>query len=112
MLGRSKFALRKCFCAAKAFYGAKAPKRTEWVGVPAPIGGAQRCCRGAAMRDGVLRRLRLRGALALSGNSRWGLLRSVIVGRGGLAGQDAGENGGGVEDGADATGGFAKRKEI
>ena len=34
------------------------------------------------------------------------------VGRGGLAGQDAGENGGGAENGADAAGGFAKRKEI
>ena len=50
--------------------------------------------------------------LPRSGNARWGLLRSVIVGRGGLAGQDAGENGGGVEGGADAAGGFAKRKEI
>ena len=36
----------------------------------------------------------------------------LSFGRGGLAGQDAGENGGGVEDGADAAGGFAKRKEI
>ena len=51
--GASELPLCKCFCTAKAFYGAKAPKRTEWVGVPAPIGGAQRCCRGAAMRDGV-----------------------------------------------------------
>lgn len=50
--------------------------------------------------------------LPRSGNARWGLLRSVIVGRGGLAGQDAGENGGGAENGADAAGGFAKRKEI
>lgn len=31
---------------------AKAPRGTEWVRVPASIGGAQRCCRGAAMRDG------------------------------------------------------------
>ena len=46
------------------------------------------------------------------GKAQWGLLRSVIVGRGGLAGQDAGENGGGVEDGADAAGEIAKRKEI
>ena len=52
MLGRSKIALRKCVCTAKAFYGAKAPKRTEWVGVPAPIEGAGRCCRFAARRDG------------------------------------------------------------
>ena len=52
MLGRSKFALCKCFCAAKAFYGAKAPKGTEWVGVPASIEGAGRCCRFAARRDG------------------------------------------------------------
>ena len=70
--GVSELPLCKCFCGAKAFYGAKAPKRTEWVRVPAPIGGAQRCCRGAAMRDGALLRLRLRGALALSGNLRWG----------------------------------------
>ena len=76
--GASKLPLCKCFCAAKAFYGAKAPKRTEWVGVPASIGGAQRCCRGAAMRDGVLRRLRLRGALALSGNSRWGAVLMMM----------------------------------
>ena len=78
MLGGSEFRLRKCFCAAKAFYGAKAPRGTEWVRVPASIGGAQRCCRGAAMRDGVLRRLRLRGALALSGNSRWGAVLMMM----------------------------------
>ena len=59
-------------------YGAKAPKRTEWVRVPASIEGAGRCCRGAAMRDGVLRRLRLRGALALSGNSRWGAVLMMM----------------------------------
>ena len=96
MLGRSKFALRKCFCAAKAFYGAKAPRGTEWVGVPASILG-------------------VRGALALSGNSRRLFFSGGFAfGRRGLAfaGQDAGENGGGVEGGADAAGGFAKRKEI
>lgn len=87
------------------------------------------------MRDGVLRRLRLRGALALSGNSRWGAVlmmmnaapidsagqntmiifgRGIVFGRRGFAfgGQDAGEDKGGAENGADATGGFAKRKEI
>ena len=57
---------------------ANAPRGTEWVRVPASIGGAQRCCRGAAMRDGVLRRLRLRGALALSGNSRWGAVLMMM----------------------------------
>ena len=96
MLGRNKFALRKCFCTAKAFYGAKAPKGTEWVRVPASILG-------------------VRGALALSGNSRWLFFSGGIAfGRRGLAfaGQDAGENGGGAENGADAAGGFAKRKEI
>ena len=46
--------------------------------MPAPIGGAQRCCHGAAMRDGALRRLRLRGALALSGNSRWGAVLMMM----------------------------------
>ena len=78
MPGASELPLCKCFCTAKAFYGAKAPRGTEWVGVPAPIGGAQHCCRGAAMRDGVLRRLRLRGALALSGNSRWGAVLMMM----------------------------------
>lgn len=76
--GASELPLCKCFCAAKAFYGAKAPRGTEWVRVPASIGGAQRCCRGAAMRDGVLRRLGLRGALALSGNSRWGAVLMMM----------------------------------
>ena len=51
--GASELPLCKCFCAAKAFYGAKAPRGTEWVRVPAPIGSARRSCRGAAMRDGV-----------------------------------------------------------
>ena len=87
------------------------------------------------MRDGVLRRLRLRGALALSGNSRWGavlmMMNAAPIDSAGqntmiifrqryrlwatrvcLAGQDAGENGGGVEDGADAAGKIARRKEI
>jgi len=61
MLLRSKSILRR-----------KSAEGTVWVGVPAPIGSAQRCCRGAARRDGVrdwwrwmLRRLGLRGALAL-----------------------------------------------
>ena len=44
--------LCKCFCTAKAFYGAKAPKRTEWVRVPASIEGAGRCCPVGARRDG------------------------------------------------------------
>lgn len=76
--GASELPLCKCFYAAKAFYGAKAPRGTEWVRVPASIGGAQRCCRGAAMRDGVLRRLGLRGALALTGNSRWGAVLMMM----------------------------------
>ena len=70
MLGGSEFRLRKCFCAAKAFYGAKAPRGTEWVRVPASIGGAQRCCPVGARRDGDY--------------------------CGVLSFQDAGENGGGV----------------
>ena len=59
---------------ANAFCGAKAPKRTEWVGVPASIEGAGRCCRFAAMHDGALRRLRLRGALALWGQGAMGII--------------------------------------
>ena len=51
--GASELPLCKCFCGVKAFYGAKAPKGTEWVGVPASIEGAGRCCRFAARRDGV-----------------------------------------------------------
>ena len=72
--GASELPLCKCFCTAKAFYGAKAPKGTEWVGVPASIEGAGRCCRFAAMRDGALRRLRLRGALALWGQGAMGII--------------------------------------
>ena len=96
------FAQQKHFTAQKR-------RGTVWVGVPAPIGSARRSCRGAAMRDGVLRSIETAGRCCPVGARRDGrLLRSVIVGRGGLAGQDAGENGGGVEDGADEVGGFAE----
>ena len=83
MLGRSNFALRKCILRRKS---------AEEDGV-----GRSACA------DWWCAAL-----LPRSGNARWGLLRSVIVGRGGLAGQDAGENGVSVEDGADAAGKFAK----
>ena len=59
----------------------------------ASIETAQRCCPVGARRDGDYC-----GVLSLDA--------------GGLAGQDAGENGVSVEDGADAAGKLAKRKEI